>query len=200
MLRRRRSGFTLMEALISTTLLALIFLALANLQRSAAKVLDLIQSGTASADLRLRGFRQFRQDCAHFVNPGILPPGTPVIDVTSTVGNSKTGKISFFTIEHSAAGAQGLRRITYELVGTNVVRTSAEPTGFPNSENDKADRKSILADGVTGITIKFWDGKTTFTDLAGRKGLPQGLVLEMTTATGIPPKFEGGFNGEVVRL
>lgn len=194
---RRRGGFTLMEALISTTLLALIFLALANLQRSAAKVLDFIQTGTASADLRLRGFRQFRQDCSHFVNPGILPPGTPVIDFTATTGGSSSAKISFFTIEQSAAGAQGLRRVTYELSGSNLMRTSTEPPGFPNSENDKADRTTVVADGVTGLTISFWDGKSRFTDLAGRKGLPQGLILTMTGPSR-PPEFSGGFNGEVI--
>lgn len=201
MRRTSRRGFTLVEAIISLTLLSLVFIELGQLQRTAAQVLDQIQTGTGSAAIRTRGYRQFSQDCAHFANPGILPPGTPVMDLSSTTGASSTAKISFFTIEQSTAGAQALRKVTYELVGTELVRTSTEPTTlFPARGDAEPDRRTVLADGVKGLAIQFWDGNTVVGDwvASGRKGLPQGLLLVMTVEGGRSLIFPRGFNGGVI--
>lgn len=194
---RRRRGFSLMEAIISLTLFSFVFLALANLQQSAGRALEIIEAGSASSDLRNRGFRQFSADCAHFVNPGILPPGTPVMDLSSTIGSSSSAKVSWFTIEQSAGGAQGLRKVTYELVNKQLMRTSEEPAGFPENKEVGPKRVTVAADGVNGLQIQYWDGKGFFEDWvgSGHKGVPQGVHFIMDVGPGRPLRFLKLFNG-----
>lgn len=195
---RRRNAFTLVEALISLTILSLVLVQLGQLQATAGRLVDRIAAGSGEAAVRARGFRQFSADCAHFVNPGFLPAGTAVIDLSSTSGASTSARLSFYTVEQGSAGGQGIRRVTYELAGREVVRTSAEPDGFPARADAQPERRAVVASGVSALSVQFWTGKEAVSDYRGRKGLPAGLILNMTVEGGRLLSYGRAFSGGVI--
>jgi hypothetical protein len=180
---RAASGFTLIEMLISFTIMVVVVLELGRIQGIAAKLLA--RSRRMSVDVsRVRGSTVLTADCRAFLTPGWLTASDPAISLTrvDSAGGSK-GSLTFYVVQYEPLTTPCLGKVTYSITDAGLVRefVPALPAG---DETTALAQTSVLVAGATGLDVQLHDGTRFVQDWTGHVGLPYGVKMKVTFPLG----------------
>lgn len=193
---RSRRGYTLIEAIIAFTLFTTLMVSLAQLQSAARQVVSRLQGPASMTSDLNAAFRWFARDCAHFITPGFLTKGEPVVDLCTAGGEGAACEggsyVQFWTVEYVQSGFQEIRSVKWQFGEKGLRRISSPITDVqsnlpPPSRPPRTAYELLMAPGATSGAIALHNGQQFEEIVIGLRGVPSGVRL----------KFSGPFGPQV---
>lgn len=190
---RRRRGVTLVEALIALTLLTAVLVQLGQSHHAVSTRLWRERREQSGAAGLRPAFARFAADCAHVIDPGFRRgPDDPAFDLSQQTGSRIEGRLTFYVAEYEPPGSQDIRRVTYQLRGGALTRTSEPPR--PRGAHLPASETTLLS-RASDLEFSLHDGRVWTREWVGRRTPPVGLEMRFRDGAGNAHEWRRGFAG-----